>query len=78
MCKSPGPGLQSFVSISAARTLNGVEQGGLGALVSVDKYHPSNPFLPCRFLEALCTVVLLHLSLLRLSLRLDYKWANLS
>lgn len=76
MCKSPSLGLQSFISISAACTLSRVEQGRLGAWVSADKCHPSNPSLLCRFLEALCTVVLLHLSLPRISLWLDYKWRN--
>lgn len=42
MCKSPSQGLQSFILISAACTLTRVEQGALGALVSVDKHHPSN------------------------------------
>lgn len=54
------------------------EAGRLGSLVPVAECHPSNPSLPCRFLEALCTIVLLHLSLPRISLRVDYKWANLT
>lgn len=66
MCKSPSPGLQSFVSISPTCTLSEVRQGGLGASVSLDKCHPSNSSLACRYLEALCAVVLLHLFLLRI------------
>lgn len=76
MSKSPSPGMQSFVSISPTCTLSEVRQGGLGALVFLDKCHPSNSSLACRYSEALCAVVLLHFSLLRISLRLGYRWSN--
>lgn len=78
MCKSPSPGLQSFVSISSTCSLSEVRQGGLRALVSLDKCHLSNSSLACRYLEGLCTVVLLHLCLLRMLLRLGHKWSDLS
>lgn len=55
MCKSPSPGLQSFVSISPTCTLSEVRQGGMGASASLDKCHPSNSSLAWRYLEALCT-----------------------